>query len=830
MSDILSPAMKATVVDRYAVDLEPFIAEKTFRGSVRMSVTTSSPLSRIELHAVDIEVSSAVADGFEVRELVRADPATIVVVLDRPALGAFELSLEFSGLLSDKLAGFYPSRLGDAMCAVTQFEERDARRAFPCIDHPGRKSVFDVSLVAAEGMIAVSNTALSAIDELEGGRKRFRFVPTPPMSTYLLFFGVGPFGIIEDRSSRVTVRVVGAKRNVETGRISFGFAREALDYFEEYTGVAYPLDKLDLIGVADFAYGAMENFGAITYRENYVYYDESTASQEDIQTMASITAHEIAHMWFGDLVTPTDWGYVWLNEAFATYFGTVVVERYHPQWHLLEQWLAGSKGGTMERDSLPGTVPIEFAEGAFTEIDPSTAPIIYGKAGAVLHMVRDFVGDEVFRRGVNRYLTKYSFACAATDDFLAAFAEAVGNEVSALMERWIRQPGFPVVTAERRGDTLELTQKRFVLGASSDETLWPVPVTVLALGESGRTERITKRFDSRTTTLELPRGTVACKLNAGEAGFYRAHYSGSMRDALADTFGSWSPVDRAGIVADLHATLIEGSVALGAALDFVERIVDGEDDERPLRSIASLLLGVIDLVPTAASRATGLLERLLEPTWRRLGAQPRSTDDPVDSRLRPDVLWWLYRAGHAEARSAAIALARRAAALEPVGGDLIAPALRVAAAELIVDRAWLSTAVEDPEVSESRRRTLLSAMGWFSDERDLDAILDYSTAKVAPQNLHYVIGSIVANRKSRSLLAGWLDRSVDRFVQFPRFSFERIVSTAIPVAGIGRADEVRALTERKLKPIGSAGPLDMALERMDALDRFVSRCAGEPKA
>lgn len=815
MSDILSKPMQALRCDRYRIDLEPLFDTATFAGTVVIDAEASEALISIQLHACDLSVTRCRVNDEEIGEFHLDEKTDIFTIPAEVAAGSScRIELSFTGKLNDRLAGFYPSAMTNGPSAVTQFEERDARRAFPCIDHPGRKSAFEISLVAPSGMVAISNTGVDRIDELDGRRRRFHFLTTPPMSTYLLFFGVGPFDIIEDHSFRIPIRVVGDPAKTASGRKSIEYAREALAFFEEYTGVEYPLDKLDLIGVADFAYGAMENFGAITYRENYIYFDEQATSQTDLEQMAGVTTHEVAHMWFGDLVSPSDWGYVWLNEAFATYFGSVGTDASHPEWRLLEGFVAGAHGATMQRDSLPGTVAIEFEEGTFPEIDPSTAPIIYGKAGAILHMVRDFIGDQRFRSGVHSFLTTHAFESVGTNEFLASFATGAGDDTAQLLERWIRQPGLPVVTAHAAGTEVAVEQHRFVYTGSVIDTVWPVPVTLLALDSANHTTRVDLLLTERTGRVALPADTVAWKLNASQSGFYRVAYDTESLRLLRDSFARWEPLDRAGIVSDLSASFVKGTVTLETVLDFVSHALKDEQHETVVRGLAGLLMQIHTLLPDAREDAAQLLTELLSPVLARLGAVGAANDTPVEARLRPDMLWWLYRAGHADATDLLTRQAKEVKHDAKIPGDLLPVALRAAARERIVDREWFVHRIEAAGASEARRRHLLAGMGWFKREDDLVATLDYAMSSVAQHNLHYPVGAVASNPDAHRLLLPWLERSVEALGKLHGFALGRLVAAVIPHAGLGRVEAMRAFVEANRAHLGAKGPVEMALEQL----------------
>ncbi len=827
--------MERVKVDRYSLLLEPDFENSTFAGTASLECSFSgsdgaagdAEETVVALHSLDLDIKSVETSGGCGVASYEADPGRQLLEIrfdGNPRLRE-TITIVFSGRLNDGMVGFYRSRLGADWCAVTQFEERDARRAFPCIDHPGRKSVFDIALVAPPGATAVSNTVVLDIVDLPDGRRRYLFAPTPPMSTYLLFFGVGPFDAIEETGGRIPIRVLGAPGRVESGSVSIPFARDALEYFESYTGVEYPLGKLDLIGVPDFAYGAMENFGAITYRENYLYLDPTASSQQDIQRMATITAHEVAHMWFGDLVSPADWSYVWLNEAFATYFGNLVTESTHPEWEVLKQFVSGTRASAMERDGLPGTIPIEVEKGTFTEIDPSTAPIIYSKAGAVLHMMREYLGEERFRSGVHAYLSAHRFAATDTEGFLSSFAEGAGPESRAIIEHWVRRPGYPLIRSRRVGDRVELTQERFVYGGSS-AGVWPTPITVLVVDEAGAVTSVRLLLDHESGAFDLPGRAKAYKINAEQAGYYRVRYAPDDLLALSECYASFGELDRAGLLDDLYALFLAGELGFGEILDFVDRAFDEESAELPTAALGRILTICVDLLPSLREKAVEALLRSSKRAFDRVGTEPRPVDTPADVRIRSRLLWSFYRAGEEAAATALRCGFERIERGGEVSPDLLPIVYRYAAAARAVEFEWFTRQIEDESASEARRRHLLAGMVWYPDANELRRVLDYIMQSVPQRNRHFAVDGAVANPSTHPLLLPWLTRSVGELRKTHGYAFASIVASTLPVAGIGRTEATREFADTELRPIGAAGPIDMALERMEVFDRFVDRIEG----
>src|SRR2546427_721318 len=382
------------------------------------------------------------------------------------ARGRWRLRLAFRGTLNDKLRGFYrsvykdPSGVSRTM-AATQFEATDARRAFPCWDEPSFKAVFAVTLAVDPALTAVSNTAIVS-ETLENGRKVVRFADTIVMSTYLVAFVVGELEGTEPvtigRTPLNVWCVPGKKRLARFGQEIGG---ASLAFFEDYYGLPYPGDKLDLLAIPDFAAGAMENLGAITFRETALLVDETAASHAELERVADVVAHENAHMWFGDLVTMTWWNGIWLNEAFATFMEMLAVDAWKPEW---QRWstFGVSRAAALSLDGLHSTRPIEFPVTSPRDADAMFDVLTYEKGASVLRMLEQYLGAVVFREGVRDYLRTHKFANADTGDLWAALGRSGQQPIPGVMDGWIFRPGYPVVTVSRdAGGTLVLAQQRF---------------------------------------------------------------------------------------------------------------------------------------------------------------------------------------------------------------------------------------------------------------------------------------------------------------------------------------------------------------------------------
>ena len=414
----------------YKIHLEPDLSKFIFSGNTQIHVDAIEPVDEIKLNILELAIwRCKVKMGeapMECSFFVDPKKELLKISLPEKGSGKIMLEIEYMGEINNQMAGFYRSRYvadgQEKYAAVTQFEESDARRAFPCFDHPFKKATFDVEMIVDEDLVAISNGPIKEEKNLGDGRKLVRFHEMPKMSTYLLFFGVGEFEFIEDPGD-VLIRVATMPGMSRYGRFGMEFGRKCLRFSEDYYGVPYPIPKLDLIAIADFAAGAMENWGAITFRENLLLLFPDSTSKAGEERICEVIAHEIAHQWFGNLVTPSDWKYLWLNESFATYFGYGVVNEYYPEWDIWDQFLNGQTKTALDRDALHETFPIEIPGGEHVVISVSTAPIIYNKGGSILRQVEGYVGADHFKNGLRRYLKKHEYGCASSHHLWEALEE-----------------------------------------------------------------------------------------------------------------------------------------------------------------------------------------------------------------------------------------------------------------------------------------------------------------------------------------------------------------------------------------------------------------------
>src|SRR5258705_1133292 len=494
----LAQRLPATVVPtHYALWFAPDLQNATFRGRETIDITVANPTTTITLNAAEIQFGAVtiMAGGRMQTARValddRSEMATLTVPRALPK-GAATIQITYTGILNDKLRGFYLSKANGRRYAVTQMEATDARRAFPSWDEPAYKATFDVSLMIDAGDMAISNGAqLSDTTGPEAGKHTLVFARTPKTSTYLVAMLVGDFVCRGGTADGIVVRVCSTPDKLPLTGFALEAAQQEVKFYQEWTGIRYQFGKLDIIGVPDFAAGAMENAGAITFREEYLFADPQRASLGTRKTVASIISHEIAHQWFGDLVTMKWWDDTWLNEGFATWMANKPLAARHPEWNVPVDEEEETQQA-LALDSLKATRPIHTDVQTPAQIDEAFDAIAYQKGASVLRMLESYVGADAFRTGVNAYLQNHAYGNATSEDFAKALAGSSSKPVERILPTFVNQPGVPLIevalacTGGRASVTL--TQQRFLMDATQHETgRWQIPVCVKAPGQAAPT-------------------------------------------------------------------------------------------------------------------------------------------------------------------------------------------------------------------------------------------------------------------------------------------------------------------------------------------------------
>ena len=787
---------------RYALHITPDLENYRFEGQAAIELQADQPVDTVTLHLLELAIwKCRLRDGDNWTDLVfSVDPAkeSLTIRLPAPRSGRIDLSIDYQGLINDKMAGFYRSQTSHDgrtfRLAVTQFQESSARQAFPCMDHPLHKAVFDLTMTVPAHLTALANTLPVSEENLSDGRKRVTFGPTPIMSTYLLFFGVAEFELAQDGEDP-RVRLAHLPGMGHTTGLGLSFGRKALRYCEEYYAIPYPLPKLDLIAVPDFAFGAMENWGAITFRENLLLHFPELTSKAGVQRICEVIAHEIAHQWFGNLVTPSDWKYLWLNESFATYFGFGVVAHYHPDWGIWDQFLLSETATALTRDGLRDTIAIEIPGGEHVVINSSTAPIIYNKGGSILRMIQGYIGPEAYQKGVRGYLDQHRYGCAESRHLWEAFEQASAQPITAMMQSWIGQPGHPLITASRQHHTLTLDQKRFTYIDMPGQQVWIVPLTLTTWQADGRRHTQALMMQTPTAQLELPPGTVAYKLNNDQTGFYRVQYQDAENlEALGQraAAGALGPEDRWGLENDLYALVRQGRRPLDDYLAFLQKYYQKEKAYLPLASSAGHLFQALLVAPEARRPSIAALGReLAGNVLARIGLTPADGEPHTTAILRDQLLWQGAVWGLQSALYFGQEQFQRLTAGQSVPPDIAKAVMQIGAwTQAAPALAWFRQRYQTSP-SEHERLNILAALGAFRNREQTAAALAFCLEEVPPRNRFIPIVAAAANPLAQAHLWRWYQDSLSTLENFHPLLYERVITAIVPSGGLGREAEVQ---------------------------------------
>lgn len=780
---------------RYDLRLAPDLGAATFAGDVRITAEVQRPVDRVELHAAELVVTSATVTGSDGRgrpALVSHDDASerLVLTLDEalPA-GSCTIDMSFTGVLNDRLHGFYRSTFTDDAgtthtIATTQFEATDARRAFPCFDEPDRKAVFAVTLDVDEGLAAFSNGSVLSEAPLGGGRRRVQFADTIPMSTYLVAFVVGPLHATEPLDvDGVAVRVVHVPGRQELTGFAVDCAAHALRFFAEWFDMAYPSDKLDLVAIPDFAFGAMENLGCVTFRETALLLDPERSSQLEQQRVADVVSHEIAHMWFGDMVTMKWWNGIWLNEAFATLMELLCVDHYRPQWR---RWVSFGmeRDVAMATDALHRTRPVEYPVGPPEEAQGMFDVLTYQKGASVLRMLERFLGEERFRAGIRRYLARHRLGNTDTADLWDAIEEASGEPVRQIMDSWILQGGFPLVTAMPEGDVTVLHQAPFELlpadatgsadahhlagaagsgrpdgslgagGAPATAAMpsaigdrWQVPVLVRALGtDIAGSEPTRVLLGDGPARVAVDPGVVV--VNAGGSGYYRVRYPAEHLRRLAGGLQRLDPLERFNLLGDTWASVLAGRGQLDDVMVLAEALRDERDPD--VWGQATGALRFLDHVLPDDSRATlaAYTRALVGPVLHQLGWERGVGEDDRTVTLRALAVGLLGTVGaDDDVRRHCQDLHQAALSGTAIDPDLAAAVVGVVASagdrsvfEELLDR------YRHPATPQEEMRYLY-ALGQVPDPAVGAEVFDLALTEIRTQNAPFVVQLLLTSRE-----------------------------------------------------------------------------------
>jgi aminopeptidase N len=837
---------------RYALSLDIDPSHPTFQGETRILVDVPQPTWHLVLHGRDLRILEATAmpvDGAPIaaraafrvpRGGVEAEEMVLTLATPLPA-GQALVRIRYEGRFADDLAGLYRVAEGGASYAFSQFEATDARRAFPCFDEPGFKTAYDVSIAAPRGMLALANSPETSHEERADGMVVHRFETSPPLPSYLVAFAVGDFDVLSGRTSPFPIRVVTTKGRAKLAGSALEAATALVDKLGQFFGVRYPYAKLDLVAVPDFAAGAMENPGLITFRDILVLLDPTKATTAIRRRQALVIAHELAHQWFGDLVTMQWWDDIWLNEGFATWAEAKVVDEWKPSFGATADQIAGVQS-VMDIDSLQSARAVRQPVRSSSDAMESFDELTYDKGAAILRMLESWLGADTFRRGIQRYIVDNAWRNARAEDLFKALDFVSAQKVGELASGFLDQPGVPNVSVAWKctgtGGQIDLRQSPWTpLGGAPAARTWIVPVCTTNDVEGGRSPSgRAADVDKSKACFTLGEQPISRGLgarcpgwlypNADQGGYYRYDIDSARLRWLAGASRQMSGLDRMGLVAGAWAEVRQGKVDAPIVLEVLPRF-DADPDRHVIEQVIAVLTAARDSLvdPSAEEAFRRYAATRLGGVARSLGWEPAAKSAAKGEVRDEEALERgavLTAMGELADDKATLAQAEKYAATwlkdpSKVSGEVAAIALPLASRRAGASRLQELRAAAKNVASPEERMTIIRAMGSFEDPTVLRQALDVAfTDELRLSELVYLFRATVRNRAGRPVLFAWEKENWDKLLKRIPGAFGR--SMLVDVAGTMCTQPEREQAEAFFVPAtrgleGVKRPLDEKLEQ-----------------
>ena len=822
----------------YDIQFEPIFTNFIFNGTEIITLTTTTTDS-FTLNAAELEINNCylISKGktIKVKSSLNQKKETLNIKASKKVSGKIKICIEFKGTLNDRLLGFYRSKYKDESgktkhLATTQFEAADARRAFPCWDEPAVKATFDVSLLVEKHMTAISNMPEKS-KKTVSSKVLVEFQRTPIMSTYLLYLGVGEFEFLEDKLRNIKIRLITTKGNKKKAKLSLDLTKKFLSEYEKYFGIKYPLPKLDMLAIPDFAAGAMENWGAITFRETILLYDPKTSSTRTKQYIAEVISHEIAHQWFGNLVTMKWWNDLWLNESFATFMATKIVDRFYPEWDYWDQFLDDAMNTAMSLDSLKTSHPIDVNVNHPSEIREIFDSISYDKGGCILRMLEHFVGEKNFQKGLQKYLTKHQYDNAQGSDLWNAIGQVSKQPIDKMMKTWINQVGFPLLEVKRNTSTLTLKQSRFLLEGDKNPSkkTWSIPLVI----EEGN-QRMKKLMTKKSEKIHLKNKDRNFIINSGRTGFYRIQYDKETLENLSLLIEEkiLDHVDRWSLQNDYFAQAVSGKKNIQEYLDFTSAYYD-EDNYISSLSLAHNLYSLYILARKEkfSDELRQYAINFLGITFDRLGWDKKKNEPHTDSLLRSFAIVGMGKLGDKQINSEAeIRFKKYLKDKNSLSADLQEAVFSLVAWNGNEKLHTKFVTLFKKASSQEEKLRFLGAMCSFRQKKLLLKTLQFTLGPdVRSQNIQLPIMRINSNIYGKEFMWSWLKNNWKKILKKAGKGnplLKRVVESIGNILDSSQEKEVRKFFKKN--PVrGTEMTLEQMLERVRIHSKFLSNLQKE---
>jgi aminopeptidase N len=810
----------------YKIEIAPDAAAMTFAGTVEIAIEVVTATDKLVLNARDIEIDSLKLSGIDAAPGVSFDEKRQEVTFDfQSALepGPHTLNIAYRGKIFETSSGLFVTPYTDhgvkKVMLTTQFEPGDARRLSPMWDEPAAKAVFEMSLVVPDNLDTLSNTVAGSSEPMEGGRKRVRYAPTPKMSSYLLFLAVGELDRITATADGVEMGVVTRKGDIERGRYALEISGPLLSYYNDYFGQNYPLPKMDHIAAPGAGgFGAMENWGAIFYFETSLLVDPKLTTEADRQRIYGTIAHEMAHQWFGDLVTMTWWDDLWLNEGFASWMQKKAADHFHPEWNTWLQAIS-SQQDAMKLDALVSTHPIVQHVKTIDEAESAFDSITYNKGQAVIRMIEGYLGEDAFRAGVRTYMARHAFGNTATEDLWAELQAASDAPVLEIARDFTTQPGIPMIVIDsavcKDGAThVTMHQSRFGADKSAKAPMsWHVPVVATTLGAAGQARQVLTGISE----MVVP-GCGVLKLNAGHSGYFRTLYPAAQFAALKENFAEMSEADQLGLLSDSWAL---GANDLQPVTDYMALTASVKPEADPLvwYQLATTFgeIGNLYRGEAGEDQFAVYARGRLKPQLDRIGWNATASESPNVAVLRDALIETLARFGD----EAVTAEAKMRFDTFVAGGAELPGGIRRAVTRAVAMKADAATwqqlvdlAAEAPTSLE--QRFYFDALTYVMDPALAEKTLEFAVGDSVPKQYG---PRMLQNTATRHPDLAWefvkthQDAINDRVDEMSRYRF--VPSIARASSDPGRAKDLEQFFKEKL-PGAPTNDMNGAISRIEA--------------
>ncbi len=798
---------------KYVLELTPDFKSLNFSGKEDIEINVLKNTNKIKLNSQDIKIIRAEIKNNKLKNIsYNPKYQTATFTFRNKIKGKINLCLEFKGKIREDLRGWYKSVYSvkdkEKILLTTQFESTDARKAFPCFDQPDMKAKFLLMLNVSKDLDAVSNMPVKK-SFVKDNLKKFVFEETPLMSTYLLAFVIGELDYVEGKSKNETkVRVYTTPGKKENGKLALDVAIKSLDYYNEYFKIPYPLPKLDLIAIPDFESGAMENWGLITYRETQLLFDEKNSSAGIKEDIVNTITHEIAHQWFGNLVTMKWWNDLWLNEGFASWIEYKAADKIFPEFDIWTKYLVDVRISALQLDSLNNSHPIEVLVKNPDEISEIFDTISYRKGSAIIRMLESFLGEEVFRNGLREYLFKFKYKNATTDDLWDSMEKISKKPVKKMMHSWTRQTGYPIISFLNK----DIMQERFLYLNKPDKTLWSVPLSILESNNIKYYNMKSKKF--KITNLNL--------INPGQIGFYRVKYDKELLYQLINS--NPNIINKIGLENDFYA-LSRGCYIKASEYLKLVRIFKNETNHVLWLDIASNLEKIkLLFYEKSSDKLNQLVIELFSKIYQKVGWDEKPGELHTDFMLRSTVLSTLGFSNHKQILEEANKRFNKS-----LKGNKLNPNIRSVIYGLVAysgdEKTFeLLKSMYIKEKMQEEKIRILSSLGLFKQKNILRKVLEFSLSKhVRSQDAIYVLAIIGRNNYSDDLAWQFLKEKWNEYNR--RYSEGHTMSSIIKVClqrfkGLNDVEEIKRFFNKNKAPAAKR-VIEQSLEAIKINYNFV---------